>query len=488
MLTCYFQPSFDRNLGTEVTGMILGKVFDRFARYSPVTVMMRGILEYVFPPQRLDELFRNNAEEQYEDELLFSTAVNTLALAVTGTRDSVNAAYQASKENFTVSVTSLYNKLKGTETQVSQALVRESATRLEPVIKQLRAQTDPPLPGYRTRIIDGNHLAATEHRIEETRHLHSAPLPGQALVVLDPQLRLATDVFPCEDAYAQERSLSDQVLETVEPGDLWLGDRNFCTTGLLFGIRRRQAFFLIRQHASTLWGKKTVGRRRRIGRCETGVVYEQKLRICSGKEKDPEREEIEIRRITIKLDKATRDGETEIHILTNVPETDADAIRVAELYRTRWRIEYAFQELGQALRSEVDTLCYPAAALLAFCVGLYTYNVLSVMKAAIRSAHKNPKLLDELSGYYLAEEISATYWGMMIAIQPRHWTKAFSQMTADEIAHVLKELAGNVDVRRFRKHKRSPKKPPPRRTGGLREKHVSTARLLAARERVSTPQ
>jgi len=52
--------------------MILGKIFDRFARFSPVTVMMRGLLEYVFPPSRLDELFREHAIDQYEDELLFS--------------------------------------------------------------------------------------------------------------------------------------------------------------------------------------------------------------------------------------------------------------------------------------------------------------------------------------------------------------------------------------------------------------------------------
>jgi len=134
--------------------MILGKVFDRFARYSPVTVMMRGILEYSFPPEALDELFRENAVEQYEDELLFSTTVNTLALAVTGVRKSVNSAYEASKDEFTVSVNSLYNKLRGVETQVSQALVRQSASRLEPLIKALRAEAAPLLPGYRVKIID----------------------------------------------------------------------------------------------------------------------------------------------------------------------------------------------------------------------------------------------------------------------------------------------------------------------------------------------
>ncbi len=206
--------------------MILGKVFERFARHSPVTVMMRGILEYAFPPKALDELFREHAVEQYEDELLFSTTVNTLSLAVSGVRFSVNDAYKACQDEFTVSVNSLYNKLKGVETQVSQALVRESAERLAPLITKLRARDKPLLRGYRVKIIDGKHLDATEHRIEETRTLNSAPLPGLALAVLDPQLRLIIDVFPCEDAYTQERALLPEVLETVQKGDLWIEDRN----------------------------------------------------------------------------------------------------------------------------------------------------------------------------------------------------------------------------------------------------------------------
>ena len=103
--------------------MILGKVFERFAQYSPVTVMMRGILEYAFPPSRLDELFREHAEQQYEDELLFSTVVNTLSLVVTGTRKSVNAAYKACMADFQVSVTALYAKLQGVEPQVCRAML-----------------------------------------------------------------------------------------------------------------------------------------------------------------------------------------------------------------------------------------------------------------------------------------------------------------------------------------------------------------------------
>lgn len=461
--------------------MVLDKVFERFARYSPVTVMMRGILEHALPPKRLDELFREHAVQQYQDELLFSTVVNTLALAVNGVRKSVNSAYLASKEDYTVSVTSLYEKLKGVETQVSQALIRETAARLTPVVQALCPQAAPLLPGYRVKILDGNHLTGTDHRLAETRTLHSSPLPGQALVVLDPQLRLMIDVFPCEDAYSQERVMLPDVLTTVVAGDLWMADRNFCTTGFLFGVRDRQAAFLIRQHGSTLWGKKLPGCKQQVGRCEKGVVYEQMLEIRNPDESDPQRQIMTLRRITIVLDEPTSDGETEIHLVTNVPAEHAEAITLAEMYRKRWNIESAFQEVEQALRSEVNTLCYPKAALLAFCVALVTYNVLSVMKTAMRSAHRDPSLLMDLSGYYLAEEIAATYGGMMIAIESRHWTKAFSQLTAEELAALLKQLAKNVDVSRYKKHKRGPKKPPPKRTGGMREKHVSTARLLNQR-------
>ena len=126
--------------------MILDKVFDRFARFSPVTVMMRGLLEYVFPPSRLDELFREHAVNQYEDELLFSTVVNTLALAVNGVRYSVNSAYLASREDFNVSVTSLYDKLQGIEPQVAQAMVRESSARLAPVIRNCGQSCRPCFP------------------------------------------------------------------------------------------------------------------------------------------------------------------------------------------------------------------------------------------------------------------------------------------------------------------------------------------------------
>src|SRR4029077_8131656 len=94
-----------------------------------------------------------------------------------------------------------------------------------------------------------------------------------------------------------------------------------------------------------------------------------------------------VRRVTVELDQPTRDGDTEIHILTNLPLKDAPAVKVAELYRRRWTIEGLFLEVEQTLACEVKTLAYPKAALFAFCVGLLAANAVAVLKAALRAVH-----------------------------------------------------------------------------------------------------
>jgi len=344
------------------------------------------------------------------------------------------------------------------------------------VIRRLQPRRKPLLRGYRTKIIDGNHLAATERRIGELRTLGSAPLPGFVLVVLEPDRMLATDVFPCEDGHAQERSVLPQVLSTVEEGDLWMADRNFCTTGFLFGIARQKAAFLIRQHGQAL-RYELLGQRRKIGRCPTGMLYEQKVRLW-----DADGRPIEVRRVTIELKQPTRNGDAEIHLLTNLPARAANARSIADLYLHRWTVEKAFQELDQAFHGEIKTLGYPAAALLSFCVALLTYNVISVVKSGLAAAHGADMPRETISGYYLAGELAAAYHGMKIAIPAAEWARHFASLTPAALARILKTLAAKVRPDRFRKNLRGPKKPHPKRKFDKRHPHVSTARILAQRQ------
>ncbi len=459
--------------------MILGDVFERFTQDSPLSVMARGILENALSPKIVDNLFEDVAEQQYTRKLLFSSIVDVMSLVVCRIQPSIHAAYQAHSETIDASVKAVYDKIDRTEPALSAALVHSTAERMGSVIDTMGGGRTPLLPGYLVRILDGNHLASTEHRIKELRTMRAGALPGQALVVLDPRLMLVTDVILCEDGHAQERSLLDRVLDLVRPKDLWIEDRNFCTTHFLFGIAGRDGFFVVRQHASTLhW--EFVGKRRACGRIETGKVFEQTIRA-----NNEAGEILILRRVTVVLDKPTRDGETELHLLTNLPSKDARPRVIAELYRRRWTIETAFQELEATLNGEVNTLGYPKAALFAFCLAVVAYNVLSTIKAALRSVHGEEVVAEQISGYYMADEIQMTHRGMMIAIPEDEWT-VFHDLTPQELAGVLMELAAAVRLPRYRKHPRGPKKPKPQKQSGAKKKHVSTAKILKARQACTT--
>src|SRR3954468_12643847 len=229
--------------------MTLGNVFTPFIQRRPVCVLARGILERMFDPARLNTLFANTANRGYTKKLHFASLVDLMGDVVLGVHPSVHAAFQAQEQHDkTVSLTAIYNKLDRVEPVVSAALVEDAAAQASAVIDTLNARLAPWLPGYRCRILDGNHLAATEHRIEQLRTTWAAPLPGTALVVLDQERMLAQNVFLTEDGHAQERSLLDAVLQSVQAKEVWIADRNFCTLKFLFGIAKRLGFFLIRQH------------------------------------------------------------------------------------------------------------------------------------------------------------------------------------------------------------------------------------------------
>lgn len=455
--------------------MLLNALFDRFAHNSPVAVMVRGLLEQVLDPAAVNALFDQHAQKQYTRELLFSDLVDVMGEVVAGSHASVNAGYRAHQKHLGVSRSAFYQKLNNVEPPVAAALTRQTATDLAAVIDQLGGALPDLLPGYRVKILDGNCLAKTEHRLKELRLLAAGPLPGKSLVVLDPAWMLVVDVFPCEDGHTQERALLNQVLPTVAANDLWIEDRNFCTLKFLFGVAARQACFVVRQHQNLPW--QADSDLEYAGACDSGEVWEQRVRL-----EHPETgEELFVRRVEVRLRTPTRDGETVIQLLTNLPPRVASARVVAQLYRERWTIEGAFQVLEAALASEQPRLGYPQAGLFAFCVALVAYNVLAVVRAALRAEHGRDAE-EQVSTYYLAAEIKGVYQGMMIALPAAEW-EPFQRMSVAQLAAVLKTLARRVDLSRYARSPRGPKKPRPARRHCKTKPHVSTARLIANRRK-----
>jgi Transposase DDE domain len=453
--------------------MLLEPIFERFARKSPFAVMSRALLEHALCPHDLDDLFERQANQQYTRELLFSSVVDLMSLVVTCTYSSVRAAYVDQAVDISVSLTSVYNKLTNMEDAVSAELVRHTAARLQPVLQQLGGQLPEPVPGYRMRVLDGNDLAATEHRLPETRGDSAAPLPGQSLVVFEPAWQMATDIILCQDGHAQERSLLDAVLELIRAGDLWLADRNFCVKHFLLAIAQRLGFFIIREHKQLNYC--AAGKLHLRGRVETGQVFEQIIYL-----EDEDGTRRRMRRVVLVLDQPTRDGDRELALITNLPQK-VSARRVAEAYRKRWTIETGFADLTTTLCCEIDTLCYPRAALFAFCVAVAAYNLQSAIKGVLRAVHGQEKIENDFSRYFMAGEIARVYEGMMIALPAEEWPN-FRDMPAAEFAEFLRGLAAKVNLKRYPKSHRGPKKPKPKRHYNKKHPHVSTARLLEGRK------
>ncbi|MCP4203363.1 MAG: transposase, partial [bacterium] len=221
----------------------------------------------------------------------------------------------------------------------------------------------------------------------------------------------------------------------------------------------KNAFSIIREHQQVPF--RPLDAMREVGTTETGTVSEQNIEIEVESE-DGKLVRLPLRRIRLGLKKPTRDGETVIYILTDLPEEVADAVTVAELYRKRWTIETAFQRLEKDLHSEINTLAYPKAALFGFCIALVAYNILAVVRASLGAVHGTEKIDREFSPYHLAHEIAATYQGMMIAIPPEEWA-IFRALSVAQMGELLRQMATKVRLSAFRKQTRGLKKPVSRR-------------------------
>lgn len=449
--------------------MVFDELFQRFVDAAPACVMHRALMENIFAPEKLDAVFHHAARQQYERELLFSTLVDLTSQVVCRASAKVRTAYLHQRQRITVSLTAVYDKLKRVELGTSRALVQHTARQSIDLIDRCKGSRKPLLRGYRVRILDGNHLGKTEHRLGVLRKTSAGALPGQALVLLDPQRMVIDDVVPCEDGHAQERSLLDQVLSALEARDLLIDDRNFCTLGFLFGVAARKANYITRQHRRM--PVKSLGKPRYMGRCDTGRLYEEQVEL-----RHPETGAVtQVRRVTIRLNSPTRDGDDEIHLLTNLPGK-VGAMKVAALYRHRWTLEQAFNELTTHLRCELNTLGYPKAALFAFCVAVCCYNLLAAVKGALRGVHGEEKLEKEVSNFYLTNEITTVYGGMMVALPPPAW-KFFQSFRPDQLATQLLRWARTADLQRYPKTSRGPKKPKPK-ARNAQFQHVATSKLL----------
>jgi IS4 transposase len=449
--------------------MWMAEVFERFVQHSPFSVMTRATLEHLFSDSFLDQVFADYAQVQYQKELAFSTVTSLLTQVVLRYRPSLRSAY-ARSEGVPATLKSVYEKLQHVEPVVCQALVEQTAHRAQQVLDNWpQARRPDPVEGLRLRILDGNYLAGTQHRLAPLRGDGAAALPGMSVVMRDDRSGLLVRLVCREDAYTNERALLDDLLGWVQADDLIVADRNFCWFEFISRLAK-QAFFVVRHHSQLELTEQTP--LQWVGRSESGEVYEQEVEV------GPPDQRRRLRLVVIQLFEPTQEGDTEIRLLSNVPKDKADALRLAEVYLRRWTVEHSFQELTEQLRCEVNTLGYPKAALFGFSLAVCAYNLLVVLKGALATVHGQAKVEQELSTYAMAQEISQDTSGLNIALPAEFWQR-FGQMSSVALAAWLESLARRLPWQPYKKSKHKAQKRTPRKKKMSRRRpHLSTARVL----------
>ena len=442
------------------------KIYARFVDKAPFAVMTR-MLTQDFLGSHVNRIFENHRESQYDYIAPFQAVAATVADVALNFSDNFNQAYKEHKEELEISRQSFYAKTRGVEPAVCEAIVAHSAERAIETQDALNFGPWELLPGYRCLSVDGNVLAKSDKRLKVLRDVKGAPLPGKIVARFDLQRQLFDRAYVLLDGHSQESTCCERIVDDLVAKDVIIADRHYCIVSFLCRIALAHGFFVIRQHGR-LKGVLQ-GKRKRIGRISTGVVYEQAMKLSA------EEDAMTVRRITVELDQPTRDGDQVIHVLTNLPD-DVRATDVADLYRHRWEEETAFNVLQMTLTCEHPGIGHPQAAAFLFCMSMLAFNLRQTIFAALYATHEQEEV-EQISHFHVSKNVSDKTEGMLIAITAEEWDELIPSNTKG-LASQLKKIARRIDLREYRKSRRGPKKKKPHRSRNVASSHVSTAKLL----------
>ena len=442
------------------------RLLEKYIRKCPFAVMTRVLAE-AFISRHLDDVFEENREHQYEHQLKFSALALAVADVTLKFCENLNQAYKQHHQQLAVAITSFYDKVRCIRPALSEAVVRHSAEQVIELQDALDYQPWQILPGYQCFDVDGNHLPRTDKRLKALRDSPGAPLPGKVVARFDLQRQIFDRAYLLTDAHDQELVTCDRLVEDLQAKDVLIADRHYCIIAFFEKIAAAAGFFVIRHHGR-LKGK-LIGKRMRIGEIETGVVYEQRMKLRSTEDS------MEVRRVTVVLNQPTRDGDQEIHILSNLPLT-VSSLQIAEVYRLRWEEETAFHVLQMTLTCESSSLGHPHAALFLFCMAMLAFNLRQVVFASLYCEH-DEETVSEVSDFHISVDVSRYTDGMLVALDEKFW-KEFVPVTTPALAAVLRRISRDIDMSKYRKSRRGPKKKKAKRSKNAQSKHVSTAKRL----------
>lgn len=436
-------------------------IVERFVEQSPMTIMTRLVLQCALHDDWIDMAV--DADEAPDDEsireTLFALAVDAIAAiaaqAQTPASPMPHGVPGHASSASGAAVAALHDGMSRWRAGWGRALVRDSVDLLLPVAAARADERGRTLGGMRLRVLDGAGAGCAPGRAgcdcgracdDPARDAAPGLTSARVMPVYDPELAMIVDLLPVERGRSHERAFVGALLETVRPGELWMIDGRFDIDAIVSGWPRRGGAFVLRDDGGAA-ACRPLGGWWDAGLLDGGGVREQAVGMAGDGEAAGTLRRIEW--CGHGLDGAP--GAT-VTVLTNLPVEPFDACQVMQLARRRWRDALPFSL--ESVLGGVSFGSVPArASLLASGIAALAYNAFSVMTRVVSGALGLDERDAERVPSHIADGVTATYAGMMIALPP-DWWRRYDQLPAATLGQIVRMLAVHVDPRSERRRRR----------------------------------
>jgi len=372
----------------------------------PLAQGMIELFDHVLDDGLCGEVFDAHRGRCYEDELTFPTLVRVIRDALVLHGGSANRAIGDAVDagRLGAAPSGVYRKLGNLPPALSQALLRRGTARLAALTAD-GAGAARVLPAcfddLDVIVIDGKQLKKAAKRLLSTRAYSSGSLLGaKLLVALSLRSGLAVATNASEDGERNDVPLVGGLLEQMQMlrgggdgGDggattaarrfLFVADRQFADLNLPALFTRDGDHFLLRcQKTLTFQGDPS--RPAQCGLDQEGRAFTQAWGwIGSTEDQRQRRRRRYVRRITL-----SRPAETDDVILITdlLDESAYPAADLLGLYRLRWTIEQAFQQVTEVFALAKLIGASPRGIIFQGALCLLIYNMTLTIKGYVASA------------------------------------------------------------------------------------------------------
>jgi hypothetical protein len=265
--------------------------------------------------------------------------------------------------------------------------------------KQLmtQASADWSWHGRHVKVVDGSTSSMPDSEANQAEYPQmTCQKPGvgfpilRFLVVFSLAVGTVLDAAFCpyRGKQTSELALFRRVHESIDEGDVVLGDRHFCSFFEIADLKRRGADVVLRQHQCRITDFR---RGVRLGRYDHRVVWKKPARPDWMDEESYREfpEELAMREVRIHIKAKGRKVRTRtLTIATTL--CDSQAVRkadLAELYRRRWQAELNLRSLKTVLQMDVLRCKTPEMVRKEIWAHLLAYNL--IRKVMAQAAEKS---------------------------------------------------------------------------------------------------